>query len=327
MPSLLSSALLAVLALAPTTFSLPALLSRATTYPASTHCGDYDYVNLIGYPWIVYNMLYNSASTVGTQCTNYDSITTLSSGNQAVVWSSVTSIDYVESTSNVPKGYSFVGLTTNLEVQLSSISSIPASYTWTRTNTTEFKGNICFDFMTSDTKGDSTSTAAEEHMLWLQYEGGQLPIGYSSGPVATIDSLYGTSWKLYSGQNTDTGIVVRSLLPVTQFDGSFDGDIKDWLDALKDLGAFDDSTYVNVGNAGTEMFYGDAVMNATLGLQIDLGTDEDVYSADDTAAITTSASSAAAAAAAAAAAVAAQQYKQQQKQQQQYSQIETTNLS
>lgn len=132
--------------------------------------------------------------------------------------------------------------------------------------------------MTSDTKGDSTSSSAEEHMLWLQYEGGQLPIGWGSGAVATIDNLYGTSWKLYSGENTDTGITVRSLLPDTQFEGTFTGDIKDWLDALASVGAFAESTYVNVGNAGTEMFYGDSIMNATLGLQINLGTDTAVWS-------------------------------------------------
>lgn len=106
-------------------------------------------------------------------------------------------------------------------------------------------------------------------MLWLQYEGGQLPIGWGT-PVATVASLFGTSWKLYSGVNTDTGITVRSLLPDTQFTGTFSGDLKDWMEALITVGAFTDSTYLNVGNAGTEMFYGDAVMNATLGLQINL---------------------------------------------------------
>lgn len=43
---------------------------------------------------------------------------------------------------NVPKGYSFVGLTQNLETKLSVIESIPAAYSWTRTNTTDFKGAI-----------------------------------------------------------------------------------------------------------------------------------------------------------------------------------------
>lgn len=141
-------------------------------------------------------------------------------------------------------------MTQNLETQLSAIGSIPASYKWTRTNTTAFKGNVCFDFMTSDTKGDSTSTKAQEHMLWLQYEGGQLPIGWANGPTATIGSLFGTSWKLYEDVNTDTGITVRSLLPDKQFEGTFTGDLKEWLEALAKLGRFTNSTYVNVGNAG-----------------------------------------------------------------------------
>ena len=170
----------------------------------------------------------------------------------------------------MPKGYTFVGLTQNLETQLSAIKSIPATYDWTRTNTTAYKGNICFDFMTSDTKGDSTSNQAQELMLWLEYTGGQLPIGWTAGAKATVASLYGTSWKLYQGVNEDTGITVSSLLPDKQFTGTFSGDIKDWLQALVELGLFKDTTYVNVGNAGTEPFYGKATVAATLGLQIDL---------------------------------------------------------
>ncbi|KAF8855027.1 putative endoglucanase-1 precursor, partial [Acephala macrosclerotiorum] len=241
----------------------------STALAASEHCGDEDYVILSGTPWIVYNMLYNADVTVGTQCTNFQSVETPTTGNPEVVWSSVTHIKDVKSTDNVPKGYSFVGLTQNLETTISAISSIPASYTWTRTNTTAFKGNVCFDFMTSNTKGDSTSTSAQELMLWLQYEGGQLPIGWGE-PVATIESLFGTSWKLYEGVNKGTSITVHSMLPDTQFEGSFEGDLKEWLEALVTLGRFTSETYVNVGNAGTEMFYGDSIMNATLGLQIDL---------------------------------------------------------
>lgn len=103
--------------------------------------------------------------------------------------------------------------------------------------------------MTNDVKGDSTSSDSHELMLWLQYEGGQLPIGWGE-PTATVASLFGTSWKLYEGVNTDSGITVSSLLPDTQFDGSFTGDLKDWLDALVALGKFANTTYVNVGNAG-----------------------------------------------------------------------------
>lgn len=238
-----------VVALAVAASAAPVTLDSTST--SSTHCGDYDYSILAGTPWIVYNMLYNADQTIGTQCTNYDSVTTNESTGQAqILWSSVTNIEYVEATNNVPKGYSFVGLTNSLETTIADIDSIPAIYDWTRTNTTEFKGNVCFDFMTSDTKGDSTSANAQELMLWLQYEGGQLPIGWGNGAVATIDSLFGTSWKLYEDVNTDTGITVHSMLPDTQFEGSFEGDLKDWFAALVNLGRFTDQTYVNVGNAG-----------------------------------------------------------------------------
>jgi xyloglucan-specific endo-beta-1,4-glucanase len=61
-------------------------------------CGDYDYIILQNSPWIVYNMLYNAAQMVGTQCTYYDQMTMSSTGSQEVVWSSETDIDYVAST-------------------------------------------------------------------------------------------------------------------------------------------------------------------------------------------------------------------------------------
>ena len=164
-------------------------------------------------------------------------------------------------------------MTQGLSTQLSAIASIPADYHWVRTNTTLYEGNVVFDFMTSDTKGDSTSTAAHELMLWLRYEGGQVPIGYSSGPVATINNLYGkNNWKLYQGKNTATGITVSSLLvdPADQYWGHFTGDVKDWLSAMVTQGLFTDSTYVNVGNAGMEPFHGTVNFVNTLNLRINL---------------------------------------------------------
>lgn len=127
--------------------------------------------------------------------------------------------------------------------------------------------------MTSDTKGDSTSSSAQELMLWVAYEGGQVPIGYSSGPVATIDGLYNKDgWQLYQGKNTDTGITVSSLLVPEddQFQGNFEGDIKDWLSALAKQGVFSTSTYVNVGNAGMEPYWGTVTFDNYLSLRIDL---------------------------------------------------------
>lgn len=127
--------------------------------------------------------------------------------------------------------------------------------------------------MTSDTKGDSTSYEAQELMLWLAYEGGQVPIGWADGVVATIDGLYGKDgWSLYQGKNTDTNITVSSLLVAedNQFDGTFDGDIKDWLVAISEQGVYSTSTYVNVGNAGMEPYWGTVTFDNYLSLRIEL---------------------------------------------------------
>ncbi|KAI7202939.1 hypothetical protein D0869_12125 [Hortaea werneckii] len=270
----------AFFALAATSSAMPTFSSlsrRATSYTTSAAaqnlCGTPDdSVILDGTPWIVYNMMYNYQQTEGSVCTGFKELVTGDyDGETKCAWNSTWDITEVDSTSNVPKGYSFVGLTQNLETKISAIDSIPATYHWVRTNQTAYKGNVCFDFMTSDTKGDSTSSSAQELMLWLRYEGGQLPIGYADGVKATIQ-LYGKSWDMYQGVNEDTGITVTSLVvdEDDQYWGWFAGDIKDWLLALVDQGLFSSSTYVNVGNAGMEPFYGTVDFQNKLGLQINL---------------------------------------------------------
>jgi hypothetical protein len=87
---------LAALSLSASALALPTLSAREQA--SSSHCGDYDNVILQDTPWIVYNMLYNANQIVGTQCTNYDQVITSSSGTKEVIWSSVTDIEYVEST-------------------------------------------------------------------------------------------------------------------------------------------------------------------------------------------------------------------------------------
>ncbi|KAF4994240.1 hypothetical protein FDECE_13179 [Fusarium decemcellulare] len=251
-------------------------LRRRAEEPSATLCGAPNESQLItGSPWIVFSMNYNYQSIDGSCCTGYYDISG-SGDTQQIHWSSIWDIS---STTNADlvKGYSFVGLTQNLQTKLSDIGSIPTTYQWTVSNTTAYKGNVVYDFMTSDTKGDETSSAAQELMLWLRYEGGQVPIGFDKGPVATINNLFGKSgWKLYQGVNTDTGITVSSLLVDendqfgNQEGGTFEGDIKDWLLALSKQGVFSESTFVNVGNAGMEPFWGTVTFDNNLSLRINL---------------------------------------------------------
>lgn len=45
-------------------------------------------------------------------------------------------------------------------------------------------------------------------MLWLEWEGGQLPIGWNDNrPFLTIESLFGTSWNVYKGENAGMAVV------------------------------------------------------------------------------------------------------------------------
>lgn len=235
---------------------------------ATEQCGDNDILSLPGMPWTVANSMYNADQMVGSQCTNFEGILEATDGTQEVSWTSVTDIEFVDSTKDLCKGYTNIGIGVNLNKQFSAISSIPTYFQWDRTNTTEFRGTNLYDFITAPTKGDSTSTATSEFMLWIRIWGGQVPIGYVDGPTATLD-LFGASWKLYEGQNPNNGVTVRSLLVDENFEGEFQGDLKDWLDAMAQKGYIADSDYVTTGNAGTEVFYGSATMAAKVALNIE----------------------------------------------------------
>ncbi|KAK4609245.1 Endoglucanase cel12A [Fulvia fulva] len=264
---------LLTIAQAATILALPQHTSpsaRAGTGPQNLCGAPNEFAIIEGCPWIVYSMNYAYQQIDGNACAGYEGLATASDGAQQIKWNSTWSIAE-DSNADVVKGYEFIGLTQNLENAIDAIESIPAMYSWARTNETGYKGNVCFGFMTSDTKGDSTSSSAQELMLWLRYEGRQFPLGYVEGPIATIQ-LYDKSWTLYQGKNEDTGITVSSLLVVEadQYRGSFEGDIKGWLLAMVDQGLFTTSMYLDVGNAGMEPFYGTVSFENTLGLQIDL---------------------------------------------------------
>ncbi|KAF5625541.1 xyloglucan-specific endo-beta-1 4-glucanase A [Fusarium tjaetaba] len=230
---------------------------------------------LFGTPWIVFSMNYNYQSIEGSSCVGYYDYEG-SGDNQTIHWSVLWDIDPNVGT-NLVKGYDFIGLTQGLETRLNDIKSIPSKYEWTTSKTTDYKGNVVYDFMTCDTKGDSTSSNVQELMLWLNWQGVQVPIGWGGGPVATIDGLFGKDgWKMYQGVNADTGITVTSLLcpEDSQFGneegGIFEGDIKDWLVALSKEGVFKSNTYVNVGNAGMEPYYGTVDFDNHLSLRVNV---------------------------------------------------------
>ncbi|KAH6660985.1 concanavalin A-like lectin/glucanase domain-containing protein [Truncatella angustata] len=236
---------------------------------ATEQCGNNDVLALPGMPWVVANSMYNAGQMVGSQCTNFAGVLQATDGTKEVQWNSITDIAFVDSTRDLCKGYTNIGVGVNLNKRLNAITSIPAYFQWDRTNTTAFRGSNLFDFITAPTTGDTTSTATSEFMLWIRNWGNQVPIGYADGPVATLN-LFGASWKLYEGKNPNNGVVVRSMLADQDFESEFQGNLKEWLDIMVQKGYISDSEYVTAGNAGTEVFYGSATMSATVALNINV---------------------------------------------------------
>lgn len=89
---------------------------------------------------VVSNYRVNEGGVEGTVCTTYNGMVTLADGQAAVNFTADASLVFDEATINDNKFYSNVGLGKNMGSQLSSIGSIPASYSWSRTNTTNFRG-------------------------------------------------------------------------------------------------------------------------------------------------------------------------------------------
>lgn len=103
-------------------------------------CADNQDTLLTEWGLVVSNFRVEESSVEGTVCTTYNGMYTLANGQAAVKFTADANLVFEEATINDNKYYSNAGLGKNVPSQLSSISSIPASYSWSRTNTTDFRG-------------------------------------------------------------------------------------------------------------------------------------------------------------------------------------------
>lgn len=103
-------------------------------------CTDNQETLLTQWGLVVSNFRVQESVAEGTVCTTYNGMVTLPDGQVAVNFTADANLVFDEATINDNKYYSNVGLVQNMGSQLSSISSIPASYSWSRTNTTNFRG-------------------------------------------------------------------------------------------------------------------------------------------------------------------------------------------
>lgn len=111
--------------------------------PASAQmCADDQETLLTEWGLVVSNYRVNEGDVEGSVCTTYNGMVTLASGQAAANFTADASLVFDEATINDNKYYSNVGLGANMGSQLSSISAMPASYSWSRTNSTNFRGTL-----------------------------------------------------------------------------------------------------------------------------------------------------------------------------------------
>lgn len=109
--------------------------------PAATQmCTDDAKINLPEWGLVVANFRVQESGVEGSVCTTYNGMVTLADGQAAVNFTADASLVYDEATINDNKYYSNAGLGENMNQPLSNIDGIPASYSWSRTNTTNFRG-------------------------------------------------------------------------------------------------------------------------------------------------------------------------------------------
>lgn len=112
-------------------------------------CAENAEIELTEWGLVVANFRVEESDVEGTVCTTYNGMVTLEDGQAAVNFTADATLVFEEATINDNKYYSNAGLGANMNQQLSNIDSIPASYTWSRTNTSNFRGKLLSSSSTS----------------------------------------------------------------------------------------------------------------------------------------------------------------------------------
>lgn len=120
-------------------------------------------------------------------------------------------------------------------------------------------GDVSYDaFLNPDCDGPGDAHVYEV-MVWLAQLNGLNPIG---SPIASSLPLASASWKLYKGQNTQTGTTVFSFVADSTMN-KFDGDLMDFFGYLTKNQGVDAGLQVTSVQAGTEVSVGKATFTTS----------------------------------------------------------------
>ncbi|KAF8313632.1 concanavalin A-like lectin/glucanase [Clavulina sp. PMI_390] len=219
----------------------------------SSHCGQWDTV-AVGTEYILYLDQWGLSGGSGSDCASLTSYS-----GTTVAWK--TTWSWTTGTGGV-KSYTNIAVNTNLNKQLSAISTMQSTWTWSQ-STSSVVADIAYDLFTSSSSGGS---AAYEIMIWLaNYNAGPISYTYSSSgaptPVASSISIAGHTWNLYYGSNGSN--LVYSFLPTSGTITSFSGDIKLFFTYLINNRGLSSAQYLTTAEAGTEATSGTSVTLTT----------------------------------------------------------------
>ncbi|KIY65363.1 glycoside hydrolase family 12 protein [Cylindrobasidium torrendii FP15055 ss-10] len=255
---------LSALLLAPLGLAAPAATDDLAVRPVGdvlvkrldtgTYCGQWDSVTTTYYILYLDQWGKDNASS-GSACASLTSESGTSLG-----WKT----NWTWSGGSGVKSYTNINAKTNLNKQLSAISSIKSTWNWSQSSSGSIVANIAYDLFTSSTSGGSNEY---EIMIWLaNYNAG--PISYTYGsdgkptPVASNISLAGKTWNLYYGSN-GSNLVYSFLTSDGSTVTSFNGDINLFFKYLTSNRGLSTSQYLTTAQGGTEATEGTATLTSS----------------------------------------------------------------
>ncbi|KAL9601600.1 MAG: hypothetical protein Q9219_002434 [cf. Caloplaca sp. 3 TL-2023] len=137
---------------------------------------------------------------------------------------------------------------------LSEYKTMPSSWSWSY-GSASITGDVAYDAFLNPTCNGPGDPHTYEVMIWLAQLGGLNPIsdGSPQGGIA----LAGSSWKLYSGKNQQTGTMVYSFVAESGQMNEFKGDLMEFFGYLVESKGVDDGLKVTSVQAGTEVSVGE----------------------------------------------------------------------
>lgn len=228
-------------------------LEARQSLDTTVYCGQWDSTTAGQY--IMYLDQWGSSSaTSGSDCSQLTSLsgTTIAWTNNWT-WTGGTGV----------KSFTNIALNTGLNVQLSQVTSLEASWKWSQSSTGTVVADVAFDMFTSDSSGGSN---AYEIMVWMaNYNAGPISATYNSSgdpvPVASSVSIGGYTWDLYSGSNGSNQVF--SFLPVSGTVPSFSADLNLFFKYLTTNQGLSSTQYLTTVEAGTEATSGTATLTTS----------------------------------------------------------------